>query len=51
MDAITDVGSWLVSVFQALWSAFGGWGVIGFFIIAMPILYKLGRLARKLINF
>ena len=36
---------------QSLWSAMGTWGVIGFFFIALPILYKVVRLARKLINF
>ncbi|MCI9681204.1 MAG: hypothetical protein HFI26_07450 [Lachnospiraceae bacterium] len=51
MDAVTQVGAWLIEVFRTLWQAFGTWGVIGFFLIAMPILYKLGRLARKLINF
>lgn len=51
MQAITQVGSWLVHVMQSLWSAMGTWGVIGFFFIALPILYKVVRLARKLINF
>lgn len=51
MEAITQVGSWLVFVMRSLWTALGTWGVIGFFIIAIPILYKIVRLARKLINF
>lgn len=51
MDAITKVGSFLTDSFMKLYTSFGAGGVIGFAIIALPILYKLVRLARQLIKF
>lgn len=51
MQAITQVGQWLANSFLALWDAFGTWGVIGFGIIALPILYKLANIAKKIFNF
>lgn len=51
MENITLVGQWLAQSFLKLWNAIGTWGVIGFGIIALPILYKLANIAKKIFNF
>lgn len=40
--------NWAVGCFALLWSAIGTWGVIGAFIIAMPILRKLASILKQL---
>lgn len=40
--------NWAVGCLGLLWSALGTWGVIGAFIIAMPILRKLASILKKL---
>lgn len=45
-----QVGQWMLQTFQKLWSAFGAWNFLGFAIIFFPILRRLVRLFRSLIN-
>lgn len=45
-----QVGAWLLSVAGKLWAAFGTWNFLGFAIICFPILKKVVRLFRVLIN-
>lgn len=40
--------NWAVGCLGLLWSALGTWGVIGAFIIAMPILRKLASILKQL---
>lgn len=40
--------NWAVGSLGLLWSALGTWGVIGAFIIAMPILRKLASILKNL---
>jgi len=40
--------NWAVGCLGLLWSALGSWGVIGAFIIAMPILRKLASILKNL---
>lgn len=47
---LTLVGQWLLEVASSLWTAFGSWGFLGFAIIFFPILRKLVRLFRSLVQ-
>ena len=40
--------STLIIWFQKLWSAFGTWGLVGAFIIGMPIVRKISVLLKNL---
>lgn len=40
--------NWAVGCLSLLWSSIGTWGVIGAFIIAMPILRKLASILKQL---
>ncbi len=46
----TLVGQWLLEVFTALWTAFGAWGFLGFAVIFFPVMRRLIRLFKGLIN-
>lgn len=52
MDAsdLTQVGQWLLQTATALWTALGGWGFLGFAVICFPIIKRLVRLFRSLVN-
>lgn len=47
---LTEVGSWLLQTATALWTALGGWGFLGFAVICFPIIKRLVRLFRSLVN-
>lgn len=44
------VGQWLLDVFTLLWTAFGGWGFLGFAVVAFPIMRRLVRLFRSFVQ-
>lgn len=44
------VGEWLLQTLQAFWTALGSWGFLGFSFIFFPILRRLVRLFRSLVN-
>lgn len=48
VDDFNSFISWCVDSFLELWQAFGTWGVIGAFIILMPLLRKLVQLLKNL---
>lgn len=50
LDDLKAIGGWLVGCFTTLWSSFGALGFIGFAVVCLPILRKLIRLFRGLIN-
>lgn len=48
---LSDLSSfvdWAIGSLILLWSAIGTWGVIGAFIIAMPVLRKLASILKNL---
>lgn len=47
MDVITKTGEFMANAFLLLWNAIGTWGVIGVGIIAPAVLFKVGRLLKK----
>lgn len=51
MEPILKVGQWMADCFTALWLEIGTWGVIGVGIIATTILYRVGRLLKKIFQF
>lgn len=51
MEVITQVGEWMANAFIALWNAIGTWGVIGFTIIAIPIIRKVSNLLKQILQF
>lgn len=44
------VGQWLMQVAVSLWTAFGSWKFLGFAVIFFPIMRKVVRLFKALIN-
>lgn len=50
VNDFTLVGQWLLQTAERLWSAFGNWHFLGFVIIFFPIMRKVVRLFKSLIN-
>lgn len=51
MEVITQVGQWMANSFISIWNALGTWGVIGFTIIAIPLLRKVTNLLKQILQF
>ncbi len=45
-----QVGDWLILIAGKLWTALGSWHFLGFAVIFFPILKRLVRLFRGLVN-
>lgn len=50
VDDFLVAGRWLLQSFTSLWSALGTWQFLGFAVIFFPILRKLVRLFKSLID-
>lgn len=48
LNDLTLFVDWAIQSFKALWTSIGTWGLIGVFIIAMPILRKLAAILKNL---
>lgn len=46
----TSVGRWMLETFSKLWQAFGTWNFLGFAIIFFPVMRKLVKLFKSLVN-
>lgn len=47
-DDLTTIVDALISWFKMMWQAFGTWGILGAFIIGIPILRKVCMLLKSL---
>lgn len=50
VDDFLVVGRWLLQSLSSFWTALGSWHFLGFAVIFFPILRKLIRLFKSLIN-
>lgn len=44
------VGQWLLEVSTMFWTALGGWGFLGFAVIFFPVMRRLVRLFRSVVQ-